>query len=262
MNHNFTPSQLDEKTCIKCKRIEIEHSSVATCESCYSIGNCELAGDILLCVECQTKEKAVIDTPPYVNDASTPDTQQIEEKASPATILANLMKELKYDNSIRTKEDIFNAEILSMSELESLVMADASVEAEHKYYKLVELVRERYNHFKDILWQVRDIEIDIANRQHAEQRYLNNLASKLRTEEREKLKLEDISYVPKEPPKKIGTKQRMSAEERVIETTARLMFAPRDTNNKILWAELSEAEREGYIERAKIQFKTVMRNNR
>src|SRR6266436_933356 len=66
MKHPFSPS-INKLLCAKCHRNYLVHTNVATCDSCNRIASCEIFGRIddlrvlLLCEQCEVKEKLAND---------------------------------------------------------------------------------------------------------------------------------------------------------------------------------------------------------
>lgn len=186
MDHSFSASQFDALKCAKCKRIEIDHTDRATCECCSNSGNMTIFTDMLMCPDCIKKEM------------ETAMEHQSLEKQEERMIEHNNLLELsrKIDYNVQVKEDIFNAETVSINELKTAIESDPAIE--NKQYKLAEVLLERYTHFKSVIFELNSQIVAETNKQRATQTYLNQLANKLRQEEREKLKLQDINYKPGE----------------------------------------------------------------
>lgn len=201
MNHSFTPSQIDSTKCNLCKRGVIDHTDMATCECCSNIGKMEVFMTMLMCPECVAKEKAL----------------QIERKNGEDTRVSSLLERAKtIDYSIQVKEDIFNAETISIAEIKKAIDEDGNIP--NKTYTLAESVLDRINHFQTVIFEKQAEITEEGNKQRAAQSYLNQLVSQLRIEEREKLKLKDLSYKPTETKtkvKKIETKKGFDKHELV-----------------------------------------------
>lgn len=98
------------------------------------------------------------------------------------------------DNSIQVKTDLFNAATVSIIELKNSIDSDDTVT--NKPYTLAKELMDRFTHFKSTIFELNQRIIEAGNQQKAIQVYLNQLANTLRVEEREKLKIADISYKP------------------------------------------------------------------
>jgi hypothetical protein len=190
MDHAFKPSLADKTKCLLCKRAEIDHTDEAKCEACPNTGRMELFADMLLCKECIAKEMQAIQA------------HQSPEKQEQRVLDMHAMmdKARAIDQSINVRADIFNAETVAIEDIRKAINADSSIE--NKQFALAKALTERYNHYKDVVFELNQKIVEETNKQRATQSYLNSLAKQLRAEEREKLKLADINYKP-EPPKKI-----------------------------------------------------------
>lgn len=201
MNHSFTPSQIDSTKCNLCKRGVIDHTDMATCECCSYVGKCDTFMTMLMCPECVAKEKILQN-----------DSKQNEDKR-----LTNLLDRSRtVDYSIQVKEDIFNSETISITEIKKFIDSDENIA--NKAYILAERIMDRINHFQKVIFDKQAEITEESNKQRAAQSYLNQLVTQLRVEEREKLKLKDINYRPSETKtkvKKIETKKGFDKHELV-----------------------------------------------
>jgi len=146
---------------------------------------------MLLCPACIEKEELFEDNMPAR-------IKTIEYDSANPMLNANekLKRAKEIDNTVQTRSDVFNAETVSIAEIESAIGLDESIPREQKYFKLGEFVTERINKFKKSIFEKQSELVDEVNRLNANQIYLNDLKNKLSVEEREKLKLKDINYKP------------------------------------------------------------------
>jgi len=107
------------------------------------------------------------------------------------------------DASIQIRTDLFTAATVSIVELKDAILADDTIE--NKPYALAEELMKRFNHFKSVVFEMNQKIVEAGNQQKAIQVYLNQLSNQLRQDEREKLRIADISYKPTAP-KSITTK--------------------------------------------------------
>jgi len=198
MNHTFNPSPLNTDNCSICRYSEHQHSSEAICEACPNVGVVEQykginAPEMLLCRECIAKEKArEQDFIEYALKYQTPELQN--ERLETHRMNEALKAASKIDESVTVTTDLFNAKTVAILELKSII--DADPEIENKNYKLAEILADRQKHFSKIIFDKNQELIEAHNSQKAIQSYLNTLANKLHSEEREKLKLQDLNYKP------------------------------------------------------------------
>jgi hypothetical protein len=157
---------------------------------------------MLLCAPCIEKEESVRNSPAKQQERIN--NLKLEESRA-------------LDYSIQIKEDIFNAQTVSINELKSIIDLDPAIT--NKHFHLANELTIRYKHFSKIIFDKQAEIIDESNKQRAVQSYLNTLSNKLRLEEREKLKLHDMTYTPHEKPitkpKSITTAKRFDKNELV-----------------------------------------------
>lgn len=184
MDHPFTPSLSDATLCGRCKKDALTHTDMAVCEACPNIGNVEMFADMALCQSCYANELKA------VKDYQAPEKQ--EQRLNDA-----LNRVRAIDQQVQLRTDIFNAETVAIIEIKNLIDNDEGIV--NKPYALASMLTERYLHFKKIIFELGEQQIEKQNQQRAIQTYLNNLANQLRAEEREKLKISDINYQPQAP---------------------------------------------------------------
>lgn len=111
--------------------------------------------------------------------------------------LATLDKSDKINSDLKIKEDIFNAETLSLVALEKAVIeANNDIPETEAYYKFASRVKDQIGEYKKLISQKHEEILDIGSRVRASQQHLNNVANKLRAEVREEFKLRDAAYKP------------------------------------------------------------------
>jgi hypothetical protein len=103
------------------------------------------------------------------------------------------------DATLNISTDIFNAETVSIHEAKKAIDEDPSIPTEQKHYELAKLVEARYDKLSDIISSRRQEITEAESKQRALQTYYNELGKRLRTEERESIRLRDASYKPIEP---------------------------------------------------------------
>ena len=121
-----------------------------------------------------------------------------------------LKQATELDYSLQLDTDIFNANTVSIQELKKAIDDDANIESvEDKRFKLAAVLVERVSHYKELITGKKQEILEASSLQRSTQQYLNELANKLRQEERDKLKLADLNYEPKpiKKPSKISTKK-------------------------------------------------------
>lgn len=188
MDHPFLPSLTDSAKCNKCKLNQLMHTNMAECETCDHIGSVEMLGDIAICNECMVKELAA---------AKAYQAPKLQEARHDVYVNEQLNRVKTIDQQVQLRTDIFNAETVAIVEIKALIDSDESIT--NKPYALASMLTERYLHFKKVIFDLGEQQVEKQNQQRAIQTYLNTLADKLRIEEREKLKISDINYQPSAP---------------------------------------------------------------
>jgi hypothetical protein len=135
-----------------------------------------------MCIDCDIK-----DTRPRTD----------EELHNRAVAVQHKFKAI--DATLNISTDIFNAETVSIHEAKKAIDEDPSIPTEQKHYELAKLVEARYDKLSDIISSRRQEITEAESKQRALQTYYNELGKRLRTEERESIRLRDASYKPIEP---------------------------------------------------------------
>lgn len=191
MKHEFRAGLADALVCTICKYKEIDHTERATCETCGNSGTCDIVyGNVLMCVDCQDKEKKAQE------DLAAGADARVEESRQNADARAKITKAQQIDHSIQIIQDIFNAETVAIVDIRNVIDADESIPEKH--FALAKSLEDRHTHFQDVINAARDTIKEAESKQRAIQQYYNELANKLRVEEREKIKLRDVNYKPLE----------------------------------------------------------------
>lgn len=141
-------------------------------------------GNMWFCDECWEKEEKVS------AEHMKPENQQARVNAMNAA----LEESRKVDSSIQVRTDLFNAATVAIINLKAEI--DNNPTIENKPFALAEELKNRFEHFKTVIFEMNEKIIEAGNEQKAIQVYLNQLANQLRAEEREKLKIADMSYQP------------------------------------------------------------------
>ncbi len=191
MNHSFiksTSTGINSDKCAKCNMPLIAHTDMATCDCCPKIGPVEVVyGNMLMCSECRAREFKT----------SQEHMSESNQKQRVADMNAALMASRSVDNGIEVKTDLFNAATVAIVDLKKLI--DDNPEITNKPFALASELKNRFEHFKSVIFDMNEKIIEAGNNQKAIQVYLNNLANQLRADERERLKIADINYHPSAP---------------------------------------------------------------
>lgn len=197
MNHPFVASLTNPNSCASCKKDMLSHTNEAICECCTNIGVVELYyGNLLMCAACKKRDD---DATALSNDPVVQQTRVDTANGILETIRAEsvVTKAIAIDNAITVRTELFNAETLAIEEVRKSILEDVLIV--NKPLALAEFVKNRIENYQRVIFEMNEqVQIEY-NKQIATQTYLNNLANQLRKEEREKLKISDISYNPNPP---------------------------------------------------------------
>lgn len=199
MKHSFSPSFADPLACRVCKYDKLSHTKEAECEVCGEHGECDvLYGNILMCQSCQAKEQAaqaVNNTPEAI------ETRVANVKSD--TLIGLIDKNKEIESSIHVDTDIHNAKMIAIVDLKKSIDEDSTILPEQKLFTLAKTIDDRYEVLKTALGNLKQEITENENEQRAIQTYYNELAKKLKEDERAQLKLKDVNYKPIEgKPKK------------------------------------------------------------
>ena len=143
---------------------------------------------MVMCMDCYNKEKAL----QAANNHPVTQQNRVNEYRELSNITVAISRET--DAALQVRTDLFNASTTSILELKKLIDEDETIT--NKPYALASELKNRFNHFKQIIFKAQEEIIDATSNQRAIQSYLNQIANQLRAEEREKLKIADLNYRP------------------------------------------------------------------
>jgi|SRR5215510_2195500 len=173
------------------------------------IGECEVCdktdveischyGNMWFCDECWAKEDKA------TKEHQSPEAQQQRVDAYRQSVESRVVETSRaIDSTIQVRTDLFNAATVEIIDIKKAI--DENPEITNKPYALAEELTNRFNHFKQVIFDAQEAIVNAGNGQRAIQVYLNQLANSLRAEEREKLKIADINYKPTSKPAKVRT---------------------------------------------------------
>ena len=197
-------------------------NKIGTCEVCEKADiPVELHyGNMWFCPECWRREVESTKT------HQSPEAQQarvdalIQSQRNPITDALRTSKEV--DATIQVRTDLFNAATVAIIDIKKSI--DENIEITNKPYALAEALKERFEHHRNVVFELQQQVVEATNHQRAIQTYLNNMANQLRAEEREKLHLQDINYKPapvKIPTVKTVTTKQTSKKTKIDKTELR-----------------------------------------
>lgn len=163
---------------------------------------------MLLCAECYAKEEQgqrdIADTKKQEERVRASVQATLDEQARqriesgisagfiPIDSVLTLARET--DQSIEIITDVFNAKTVALVEVMNAIDADDSIQ--NKAYAKTEFSVNRIQWLKKAIFENRQQLIEWENELKAHHVHVNELAKKLKEEEREKLKIADITYQP------------------------------------------------------------------
>jgi len=179
----------------------MSESVIKSCEiggpDCQETNDLRTYGGMIVCGNCYAIEMGLLKT------NATPAAQQERIEVSNNKMAIALEASRAVDNAIQVRTDLFNAATTSIIELKAQI--DGNADITNKPYALAEELTKRFEHHKQVVFELSEQIVAAGNSQKAIQIYLNQLANSLRAEEREKLKIADINYKPN-PVKPVKTK--------------------------------------------------------
>lgn len=208
MNHDFQPNPSEPLKCIDCGYPIEQHGPNAVCESCANIGQLNPFGlgnkMALLCRDCIEREKQVLLEQGQKDMAEFQSPERQEARLAEYNRVVKPYEHLianarKIDESIHLSTDIFNAKTVAFTDLRDAINADESISADDKHFELARLCKERIAHFQKVIFDLDKAKIEAYSEQKSWHLQLNDLANRLRTDERERLRISDITYDVKMP---------------------------------------------------------------
>jgi small-conductance mechanosensitive channel len=166
------------------------------CECCSNLATKEaplkLFMAMWMCPGCVEKNKSLT----AISEAGAEDRVNAErERAKDVIAVNSILKQAQsIDNNIQIKADLFNAETVAIYDIAQAIHADANVLDKHG--AVAEAMLKRYQLYKEKIFANTAENVELANKQNAIHKYLNELKAKLTEEEREKYHLLNIDYKP------------------------------------------------------------------
>jgi len=206
MEHKFRPSMTDSKVCSECKQTPMQHGDFATCETCPNIGPVEMFAGMAMCASCREKELEAVRAhqAPELQEARLAEhNRKLEEdkliraENTPILSISDLVtKARSVDQSLQVVGDLFNAATVAIVDIKNSIESDDSIPTNEKAFRLANVLIERNDTYAGLIFDTRKTLVELESTQRTIQTYLNDLANKLRKEEREKLSLKYADYKP------------------------------------------------------------------
>ncbi len=166
------------------------------CECCDNKGSKEsplkMFMTMWMCPSCLTKNKELSE----ISAANADNRVAAEVERSNDVINVNkiLKKAQEVVASVEVKTDIFNLQTLAIVDIQNAIEADESIT--NKSAALADNLLNMYQVFREKIFANQSENVELANKQNAIQKYLNDLKNKLTEAERERYKLLDVNYQP------------------------------------------------------------------
>tara|TARA_R110000868_G_scaffold240657_1_gene495164 strand:+ start:14 stop:859 length:846 start_codon:yes stop_codon:yes gene_type:complete len=205
MNHEFISNPNIPEKCIECAYPEDKHGDNAACDCCEKTGNLQIwmlgNQQALLTRECMEREKAILEKE-IADNHQTPEKQQARLDAYNA--IANPYQQLiqnasKIDEQLHLSSDIFTARTVSIEECRKAIFNNPDIPSDKKFFEFVLFCKQRMAHFQSIIFDLDKKKIEAYSEQKAWHIAMNDYANKLRADEREKLRIADVTYDVKTP---------------------------------------------------------------
>ncbi len=124
--HSFVPGALDRTKCNICKYSMMSHTKFAECESCGTVGPCDIYMTILMCNACQEKEKVL----------------QLESQASAESRVE------EYREQVKNSMSYYNAHITPIVELKEVYELNG-----HTFPEFHARIKDQILHFSKVLFE-------------------------------------------------------------------------------------------------------------
>lgn len=224
--------QSTEDKCIECGYPESKHGDNAECDCCDKIGNLEpyLLGNnqALLTRDCIERERILLTKEITQQEIQNAIDYQKPELQEQRLLVHNaivrpyerlIAESRKIDEQLHLSSDIFTAKTVSIDEIRKAIWVDAQIPQDKKFFEFVAECKRRINHFQSVIFDLDKQKIEAYSEQKAWHVAMNDYANKLRTDEREQLKIQDITYDVKMPkpvtPRAIKIKTANTKEDKI-----------------------------------------------
>lgn len=162
------------------------------CECCTNPPPLRLFMAMWMCSSCIEKNKALSAASEAEAENRVKDVRDTGDKVQQ---INKILKEAgTVINSIEVKTDIFNAQTVAIVDMHKAIEADESIT--NKPGALANELYKLYTTYKEKIFANQQENVELANKQNAIQKYLNELKNKLTEAERERYKLLDVNYKP------------------------------------------------------------------
>ena len=236
MNHTYSPREDNSNKCTECGYHKDSHGPNAECDSCTNKAELNIFGlgntQALLCPECIKREKAILETEVAINDTlrdtgisalgvpSDGEDRVTQMQAINSPYQKLISESRKIDEQLHLSSDIFTAKTVAINDIREAIWKDDAITSDGKFFELVRVCKERVSHFQSVIFDLDKKKIEAYSEQKAWHIYMNQYAVHLRTEERERLRIADITYDVKVP-KAITPKAVKLNKTKVSETEIR-----------------------------------------
>lgn len=204
MNHEFISNPNNPEKCIECAYPEDKHGDNAECDCCEKRGNLQIFGlngkMALLTRECMERERLALER--AIEEHQTPEKQEARLAAYKATVSpyeALIREAHKIDDQLHLSSDIFTAKTVPIEEIRKAIFSNPDIPQDKKFFEFVSECKRRISHFQTVIFELDKAKIEAYSEQKAWHVAMNDYANKLRAEEREQLRIQDVTYDVKMP---------------------------------------------------------------
>ena len=162
------------------------------CECCTNPPPLRLFMAMWMCSACVDKNKQLSAASEAEAEKRVKDVRDTGDKVQ--QINAILKSAGTIINSIEVKTDIFNAQTVAIMDMAKAIADDDTIA--NKPGALADELYKLYTTYKEKIFANQQENVELANKQNAIQKYLNELKNKLTEAERERYKLLDVNYKP------------------------------------------------------------------
>lgn len=290
MNHEYITHTPEVDKCIECGYPESKHGNQAVCDCCDKTGNLEIFmlgnSQALLTRECMERERTILEA--EVNSVEgrrkmevfqSPDNQENRLLAYNAVVRPYerlIAESRKIDDELHLNSDIFTAKTIPIEELRKAIWNEVSIPHDKKFFEFVAECKRRITTLQTVIFDLDKQKIEAYSEQKAWHVAMNDYANKLRKEEREQLRIQDVTYDVKMPkpitPKAIRTntnkvsKQELrdavsalnneltgSVKDGIQEFTVSMIMVSKNWNLEQTMNHLRRSLKEGLSEKAEVK---------
>lgn len=215
MNHDFIASPNESTKCIECGYPENKHGDNAVCDCCDKTGNLQpyLLGNkqALLTRECMEREKVLLEREVQIAEeirskniqqyGVPPDSEDrvLQYHAITRPYDDAIKEARKIDEQLHLSSDIFTAKTVPIEDVRKAIWNNNDIPNDKKFFEFVAECKRHISVLQSVIFDYDKKKIEAYSEQKAWHVAMNDYANKLRKEEREQLRIQDVTYDVKMP---------------------------------------------------------------